>query len=393
MTNSFYDVAIVGGGPAGALLARQLAKSRRRVLLLEANETPKRKICGEYLCPKAMELLKELGLAKSIRGRSVKGMRLFSPNGIEVDSLFPGNTCGMAIPRDRLDPMLLDAAREMGAEIKLGSRLEGFAYFGGIWALKCGTETFRARVLIGADGRQSFVARTLGVQIPAKEKQKKRVALHFFAHSEKETAEMGEMHILKDGSYVGISPTGKNELNASLVCDADKAKAGGEKALHHLMAQSKILRERFLPLPASARVAVAFPITHEVRAFVGPSWALVGDAAGFLDPLTGEGIFQALHSADLLARRLIEAFDGASLATCLSSYASDHHEAFRPKKNVNRLFQTLIRHPATCDWVGKRMRANPARANAFIGIIGNVYSPGEGFKQILFPSASRKSAH
>jgi len=201
------------------------------------------------------------------------------------------------------------------------------------------------------------------------------------------------MHILKDGSYAGVSPTGAHELNVSLVCDAEKAKRGARAAVEALLGQSAYLAGRFLPLPSDTVVSVAFPVSHQVRSLTGPSWALVGDAAGFLDPLTGEGIFQALSSASLLAGRLQEAFDGASLTESLIAYSRDHEGAIGGKAAVNRFFQGLIRYPAACDWVGNRLRASPARADAFIGIIGNVHSPATGFKQMLFPPQRPKSIH
>jgi len=390
MSELTFDVAIAGGGPAGAFLALLLTRSGRRVLLLEASDTDKRKICGEYLCPKGVQLLRECGLERLLLGRPVRGMRLFSPKGIAVESRFPGAQAGLAIRRDLLDPALLLAAKEVGAEVKRGVRLESFSYSGGTWQLKAGAEKFQARVLVGADGRHSFVARNLGVQetIP---KNRRRVALHFFARTEREAAELGEMHILKDGSYAGISPTGPHELNVSLVCDADKAKPGGRAAVEALLSQSAYLAGRFLPLPTDCTVSVAYPVSHQVHSRCGPTWALVGDAAGFLDPLTGEGIFQALSSSKLLATRLREAFEGSSLSECLMAYSHDHDRAFGSKAAMNRFFQGLIRYPKACDWVGNRLRSSPARADAFIGIIGNVHSPARGIKQMLFPFNSGKT--
>jgi flavin-dependent dehydrogenase len=385
-----YDVAIAGGGPSGSLLAQLLARSGRRVLLLEASALDKRKICGEYLCPKGVELLREAGLASLLVGSVVRGMRLFSPKGIAVESRFPGGCTGLALRRDRFDPALLLEATKAGAELRRGNRLEAFHYSGGIWELRAGAETFRSRLLVGADGRHSFVARELGVQ-EALPKNRRRVALHFFARSERAAPELGEMHILRDGSYAGISPTGPNELNVSLVCDAEKAKPGGLAAAEALLELSPYLAGRFLPLLPQTQVTVAYPVSHQVHSIAGPSWALVGDAAGFLDPLTGEGIFQALKSASLLAARVLEAFDGASLTSSLAAYRNDHESAFGGKGAVNRFFQSLIRYPAACDWVGNRLRSSPARADAFIGIVGNVHSPATGIKQILLSPFVSKS--
>lgn len=372
-----YDVAISGGGPAGGLLALELARAGKSVLLLEAHGgPPRRKVCGEYLCPRGTELLRRSGLAVLLEGQPIRGMRLFSPGGIAVESRFPMGMEGHSVRRDRLDEILLSLAAEAGARVARGMRLEGISRKRDHWELDAGGQLFRARFLVGADGRQSFVARTLGAHKPQKSK---RAALHFFSRSARENAGLGEMHILEGGAYVGICPTGRHELNVSVVCEAHLMKNGARAALEAVLARSPYLSGRFLPLPADTPVQAAFPLTHRVRAVGGPGWALVGDAAGFLDPLTGEGLYQALHSAGLLAGHLRESGERAHLL-----YARDHERAFRAKDRVNQVFQRLIRHPLACDWVGARLRASPARADAFIGLVGNVHGPAEAIKQMMF---------
>lgn len=378
--NSF-DVAIAGAGPAGSLLAAKLGKRGLRVVLLEAGTGTKRKVCGEYLCPKGVELLVSGDFGRVLDGRVMRGMKLFSPSGQSVDSRFPHGSIGLATRRDILDPALLDCALGVGVKVRLGTRLEAFSHSGGLWKIQAAGESFSARMLVGADGRQSLVARKLGVTEPVSHK---RVALHFFAATASETPDYGEMHVLRDGSYVGISPTGKRELNVSVVCGAETAKCGGREAAERILSLSALLKSRFLPLDSDVRVS--YPISHRVRSVAGPGWALVGDAAGFLDPLTGEGIYQALRSSTLLDQCLWPAFtsERKSLSGALANYVLEHKRAFAAKSRMNRLFQTLIRYPVACNWVGGALQGNPARANAFIGIVGNVYSPGEGIQRWLW---------
>lgn len=371
-----FDVAVAGGGPAGAFLALQLARGGKSVLLLEAGDKIRRKVCGEYLCPRGVQLLRASGIEAALEGKPIRGMRLFSPGGIAVETRFPGGAEGSAVRRDRLDEILLSQAAEAGAELRRGMRLERVVREHGHWELAAGGELFHARLLVGADGRQSFVAKSLGVHRPP---HSKRAALHFYARTSRENGNLGEMHILEGGAYVGVCPVGSSELNVSVVCDGSELKHGARPALERLLARSPYLAGRFLPLAAETQVQAACPLGHAVRDVAGPGWALVGDAAGFLDPLTGEGIYQALESASLLAARVL---DGAP--TLHHLYARDHELAFRAKTRVNRVFQRLIRHPIACDWVGTRLRASQARADAFIGLVGNVHGPREALKQILF---------
>lgn len=372
-------VAIVGAGPAGAALAALLARKGLSVTLVERAARARRKVCGEYLCPPGVSLLRELKLGRAASGRPVRGMYLGPPQGEPVWAPFPQGAEGQAHARDLFDAGLIEEAEAAGARLLRGRALEKMRFLNGHWILSVGDLELEARFLVGADGRQSFVAREFSQTLPL---ARRRVALHFFANAP--AGDFGEMHILPGGAYLGISPPKAWELNLSLVCDAEEIGAGpgaGKAAAEAILRKSPRLAARFLPLLGP--VQVAYPISHRTNAIAGSSWALVGDAAGFLDPLTGEGLYQAILSAQLLA----EEFPGAlasplRLARALRSYERQHEAALASKRRIHRLFQLLIRSPRACEWVGDYLRADPARAEAFIGVIGNVLSPREGLAEL-----------
>lgn len=381
--NRIYDLCIVGGGPAGSFLAREMALAGRSVCLLEASSVDKRKICGEYLCPKGVELLENAGLARVLaESRPVLGMRIFSPSGRVVRSYFPEGVSGRAIRRDRFDPDLLDAAREAGAEIRRGVRAEEFSDCGTFWMIKVGEESIRARVLVGADGRQSVVSRRLGNE--AAPRRAGRVAVH--AYYPAPSGCLSEMHV-GDNHYVGLNVTGENEWNLSMVCDSSEVSTSGgaRRALEQALSKSEELSRRFLPLPADLEIFTIAPITHAVDAVAGRRWALVGDAAGFLDPLTGEGVYQALLSAQLLATHLKTAFANSlfDFSPYLAAFAQDHQRAFAAKRRLNVCFQWLIRQGWLCELVAKFLGSRQRRADLFLGIVGNLVGPADGLRRLL----------
>lgn len=387
------DAIVVGGGPAGALTAHLLARRGARVVLLEAADEVRRKVCGEYLCPRGVEILRALGLEAMATGRPIEGMRIVSPNGTVVQARFPAargrSWRGLALDRRVLETALLEEARSSGAEIAMGARVTSARPSRWGWSLTvrsggAAPRTVEGALLIGADGRRSVVAEALGL---ARARVVDRVALHgHFMHREP-TSTFGEMHLLAGGSYLGVDPTGEREVNVSLVCDARAVREhGGARAAfdHHLRAAPDY-HARYGRFPAGAVLKGASPITHDVRSAVARGAALVGDAAGFLDPLTGEGIYQALFGARALADALagVRSFSHDELAPALRRYARARAGELALKRRLNRSFQWLIERPALIDALARAMAPSARRANAFLGTVGNVYGPVEGLVRTI----------
>lgn len=387
-----YDFVIVGAGPGGSFLAYKLAKKGFRTLVLEKNSEVKRKVCGEYLCPLGVELIKSEGLESAILNSFLPlgGMQIFTAKDTLVSTSFPmqNKYHGVSVDRKVFDTNFINLAKSSGAEVKMGVEVRKIYSNLNKWTIETTQGTYLANSLIGADGRGSIVSKTFQNDVPNKSK---RVALHAFVNSKNENIRSGEMHLFSDGTYIGVNPTGKREINFSLVMDAEKLKELGspQEALNFYMRKSKDLSRRFDSFTEDSKISTAFPIQHRTKSII-PSHnvALIGDAAGFVDPLTGEGMYNALLSAKLLAQSLLRDLDQNLTLTksAFLNYERSYKGVLREKNNLNRMFQWLIKKSVLVEIIAKFLLTRQSRANAFIGIIGNIYSPVQGIVKLMLNS-------
>ncbi len=312
--SSFFDVAIIGGGPAGASCAATCAAAGLKTLVLERAVFPREKVCGDCLNPACWPLFDRLEVSERIA-------RLPHSRLSEVEFIGTGGTSllvplapslrgEIAIKRSLLDELLLARAEECGAHIQQNC---GVTQIEPGWKIHAGTEVVDARILVAADGRNSTVARVLQL-LPASARDRIGVQTHFPA-----PAKFGDrvaMRFLPDG-YCGLASVGGGVLNLCLVAKPPKMEA----------------------LKTWARAQFALPpdqpwrtITPLARAPVPPrhgNLLLVGDAARVVEPFTGEGIYYALASGELAARAIISGD--------LPSYTAAHRKLYRGRLWINEL--------------------------------------------------------
>ncbi|MFG1501284.1 NAD(P)/FAD-dependent oxidoreductase [Halobacteriovorax sp. XZX-3] len=385
---NIYDVLIVGGGPAGALLGHLLAEQNSKVLILERNKDIGRKVCGEYLCPQGVKLLDNLNLQSVYKDfLPLDGMVIHTPKGSSVNSTFPMSeggkkNFGVSVNRKILDQRLVNLATESGADFRLNQSVVSMEYLGTYWRVETVVgDIYYSRLLVGADGRNSIVARYLNLQLP---NSKKRIALHAWLNTGKVPVRKGQMFIFEKGSYLGVDPISNFELNLSLVCGADEIKKYGSARNAFKYYLESIKDELGVTLDEENKIHTSFPIEHSVRDVIGNNVALIGDAAGFIDPITGEGIFNALLTANMLFESINISKVCFDYNSSLQVYKYKKEKYFREKTFLNIGFQWLIRRSWLVELIAKFLNHSKKRRDTFIGIIGNIHTPLKGLFRIIF---------
>ena len=367
-------VVVVGGGPAGAAVSTFLRGRGHDVLLLDEARFPRDKVCGEGVSPEAWRLLGAMGAAdgvRALRPQPLRGMALTAPDGTSFRGLYRGHDhAGFAVRRVALDACLLAAARRAGVEVREGVRVAGLVMDHGRAAgvVTEEGEAVLAPLVVGADGRRSVVGRRLGLLREHPRLRKFAVRGYWSGMSGLE--DVGEMHVVA-GGYCGVAPLGPAEANVTFVLDATEMRA----AAGDLEAFYRATLRRWPRIAARLEAArldgpprAVGPLALEARRVSVPGAALVGDAAGFFDPFTGEGVTLALRGAEILAGVADRVLRGAG---SLREYDRLRDEATRDKFRLNRVLQRVVAWPALANAVARRLARRQDLADHLVGIAGD----------------------
>jgi len=384
-TGGRVEVAIVGGGPAGSVLAARLAAAGREVVVLERAPQWRWRAGGVFASPAALGALRLAGLDDALLrsiARPVPAMRVETPGGASFRLTYGadrGGTPAVGFDRSRLDPALLDLARSNGADVRLGAAVVGAELGSGTLAVRSSDGSMvklKASVVVGADGLRSTIARAAGVARPVR--LGPRVGLTYHLQDPGSAGPRdARMRILRDG-YVGIAPVPAGRVNVGIVLGASwrpaLARDGAEAVARSIVQQTPPADDD----PADWRfgricdsIEGAWPLGHRVtrRAGIGGTgagWLLVGDAAGFLDPFTGEGIHRALVSAELASRAILTG--GTPRREAMRAYDRAMRRRFATKDAVSWLVQAFLAHPGWFEYAARRIAARPA-VRATMGLV------------------------
>jgi geranylgeranyl reductase family protein len=370
------DVVVVGGGPAGSAAAIFLRERGHDVLVLDEARFPRDKVCGEGVSPEAWRLLRAMGAADEVRAlhpHPLRGMELTSPDGTRFRGLYRAEDAGFAVRRRELDACLLTVARRAGAEVREGVRVAKVLHRDGlvravVASTDSGDVTIDARFVVAADGRRSIVARQLGLL--REHRRLRKYAVRGYWSDVAGLGEHGEMHV-GGGGYCGIAPLGPRDANVAFVVDrAEMQPAGGDLEAFYrgTLQRWPRIAERLARATLTEPPRAIGPLALEARRVSVPGAALVGDAAGFYDPFTGEGITLALRGAEILA----EVADGwLRGAMDLREYDRRRRAATRDKFRLNRLLQRVVAWPAVANGVARRLARRQDLADRLVGIAGD----------------------
>jgi geranylgeranyl reductase family protein len=309
------DVIVVGAGPAGAMAALVLARAGVRVRAIDRARFPRFKLCGDSVNPGALAILARLGLGAVVEGAlPVDGMIVTSGAGTRCQGRYGNGQQGCMISRHRLDHALLAAARTAGAWVDEGVLVHAPTVDSGRVS---GVEVtaadrrhvLRARIVIAADGASSRVARALGLARHAQRPRRWAVGAYFADVAPADGAgRFGEMH-LRPGRYIGIAPLPGGVTNACVVTADRAVLRDPARLLQDTLHTDPQLSDRFTGARILTRPACLGPLAVEATCGGAPGLLLAGDAAGFIDPMTGDGLRFALRGGELAAHAALTALE------------------------------------------------------------------------------------
>lgn len=326
-------MAIVGGGPAGATCAAFCARAGLKTVLLEREQFPREKVCGDCLNPSCWTVLNRLELVERVRALSHAKLELvefISIGGKKIVVDLPRGSEGeIAVKRSLLDDLLLTRAREQGALVHENAVVTALTN-NGDWKIETNTgETLTARTVVGADGRNSTVARLCNLMPrPSRE----RVALQSHLPLPDELRNRVVLQFFSTG-YSGQAPVNEAELNVCLVSEPRDIEALKVWATERFNVSSKHPWKTITPL---ARTTVS--PQHD-------SLFLIGDAARVVEPFTGEGIYYAMRSGELGAEAIASISRGEDQKSVLRNFEREYDTMYRGRLWINRLARISVLSP------------------------------------------------
>ena len=379
---------MVGGGPGGATTAALLAAAGRDVLLVDRARFPRPKPCGECIDPGAVAALERTGAlpdVEALQPERLEGWRLRT-RGADVAAAFGGGIHALALDRSRLDAALLSRAAAAGARILEGVQVLSVSAADGppqrevpgpgnrpaVELRMPGGEvhTLRPRAVVGADGLRSVVVRSL--ELLARGPRLRKVSLSLHVDGEGLPRGQGVLDV-GDDVTLGLAPVGPARWNVTVVTahPARIAELGADPAAF----AANVLRARF---PTARWRAFDGPLASgpfdwPVRRAWAPGVALVGDAAGYFDPFTGQGIYRALRTAELAAPAVDEALRVGSWAP-LRTYDARWQREVRWSRRVQRAVERVMSRPALRARVLRRLAASGGLSTV-IRVTGDAAEP------------------
>jgi geranylgeranyl reductase family protein len=362
------DVLVVGAGPAGAAAAAWAARAGRDVVLADAAVFPRDKTCGDGLTPRAIAELDRLGLGDWVRSRARnRGLRA-AGFGQELLLPWPGGSLpdhGGAVPRTELDARIRDVALAEGAAPLDGARAVDVERSGDRVRAVVLTgpdgqrRTVRCERLVVADGARSPLGRVLGRQWHRDTAY--GVAARGYVRSARGDDEWISSHLELRGAggellsgYGWVFPLGGDRVNVGVGTLATARRPADVRLRGLLDLYAAARREDWrLDGPVTAPASALLPMGGAVSGVAGPNWALVGDAAGCVNPLNGEGIDYGLETGRMAAALLGEADWSHAWPALLRRH---YGEAFSIARRLAGLL-TLPRLLPAAGPVGMRSRA------------------------------------
>ncbi|MDP2052565.1 MAG: FAD-dependent monooxygenase [Acidobacteriota bacterium] len=374
------DVVIAGGGPAGAFAALILARAGARVRVFERARFPRHKLCGDTLNPGALAMLARHVETAPLVAKSddIHGMLITGPGRVAVRGVYGGGVTGRAVTRSVFDEWLLHEAVAAGAQLEEGAAIKGALVVegrvSGVMVARDdgGAMTHPGRMVIAADGRRSTLAFTRGLaRQPARPR---RWAIGAYFTDVAGCSTVGEMHV-RAGHYIGVAPVPGGLTNVCVVMPhaaGDPPFGSPMELIRSRLDADPGLRDRCAAARPVSEPVMLGPMAVDADAAGEPGLLLAGDAAGFIDPMTGDGLRLALAGAEHAAAIALDVLAGRlSPLIAHVELARRRRTAFAAKWRFNRTLRSLVTYPQGVTTAALAARVMPSVFQAVIRYAGD----------------------
>ena len=380
------DVIIIGGGPAGCSAALGLNQLGYHVILCDQAKFPRDKICGEFISPAADPILDRLGVLDDIEAlapKRLKGVAISSYEGEELIIDYPcqpgqiERPTSLSVPRYELDSLFIEQVRRVGVEIREQNKITDFLFEEGCvsgvkgWDENKSSFTLKAPLVIDAGGRNSLSLKKFNLKRESSRNAKIAMAAHW------QGAQIPDdycyMHVSHPG-YTGISSVSQDEVNVVLVVDQNSMRGEKPDSFYGRTVMKNRFRRKILQnAECLESVRAVESLGFSVKPIPCGGLLAVGDAMGFIDPFTGEGIYLSLRSSEIAVQIADLALKNADVSLeFLKVYEKKRKQEFEKKFLLSRILQKIIYNQFFCDQVVRVLKEKRELAEILVGVIGDL---------------------
>jgi menaquinone-9 beta-reductase len=378
------DIAIVGAGPAGSSAAIFLARKGYSVALIDKERFPREKLCGDFINPINRPVFRALGVEEKILSQQHEKVTSFRMTSFSEEETEAALACrdedtGLGLRRFDLDHILLEQAASEGVGLFQDSRVQGIRKEGNEWNLEIDrggiVEHLRACVLIGADGRNSWVAHHLGM-VTAASARGRSVGFQVRLRSAAKIGNKVEIHLFP-GGYAGLVGLGDHTITLGFAIDKGSLRYHApERLLDSHLPVNRHLKDILQCSEVIGEIRSTYPVYFSPRRSYGDGALLVGDAARVSEPVTGEGIYFAMKSGELAAKTVDQAFRRSDFsAGHLRLYEHECRRALARRLRINMLIRWLMYCPAV---LSPLIRLSRTRTRLLDSVVHLICAPHPG---------------